>query len=90
MNIILRTTLSWKGSSVAKSGCRLTVKEIDLLLFVCRLSMTIGSAFLALSAALYLAAKLLSHSQPDYRQREPSDEVSSEEPREPLLAEAGS
>ena len=49
--------------------------------------MTIATAFLALAAILYLAAEVLSHSQPDYRQREPSDEASSEEPREPLLAE---
>ena len=50
--------------------------------------MTIATAFLALSAILYLAAKFLSHTQPDYRQREPSDNLSSEEPREPLLAES--
>lgn len=53
----------------------------------CRVSMSILTASLAVSAVLYLVAKILSHKQPDYRQREQPEGESPEEQREPLLVE---
>lgn len=55
-------------------------------LTVHRDSMSIATFFLALSAFLYTAAKILSHREPDYRKQDPQEqEVLSEETTESLL-----
>lgn len=49
--------------------------------------MSILTAALAVSAILYTLGKVMSHRQPDYRQREPELEEPGQEQRQPLLAE---